>query len=301
VTSWLLTDPKGRRLGRDRATGAWSSEAPAVTHSALAESGFILRESLEGRYELQITASTSSAPYLVTVVAPDGAGRPVTVRHRGRTAEPGAVDRYELVYSPASTPAVTIAEVPDFSRFTILLASRGDMVLDARQPMDGSYTLQVTGSSSGSYSLDLRGWGRSGTAVARPELRDVPTEAGIVHLYRLDYAATAATPLRLGGRFEADRLLAFASATRDETRLRAGVTSFPLIIFYGARINPVTFNAMLNGDNVSGRFTPDPEGREIVRIPVAPGLNTLVLSVEGQAATGQIATDTHRLFFRVEQ
>ena len=84
------------------------------------------------------------------------------------------------------------------------------IVLDVRQPMDGSYMLQVTGTAPGSYTLDLRAWDRSGTATARPELRDVPTEPGVTHLYHLDYASTAKTPLKLGGRFEDDRLLAYA-------------------------------------------------------------------------------------------
>jgi hypothetical protein len=342
VTNWLLIDPRGRRLGRDPATGTWHSEAPAVTQSNAVESGFMLREPIEGRYELQITASSPSVPYQVAVQAPDGAGRPATARLAGRTAEPGAVDRYEVVYSPASTPAVTIAQAPDFSRFGILLSSRGDVpsellltdplgrqtgldpiekvahraipqscytdeggggrskVLDVRQPMDGSYILQVTGTARGSYSLDLRGWDRSGTATAKPELRDVPTESGAVHLYRLDYASTARTPLKLNAGTDGQRFLAFANPTSTETRLRAGITSFPLVIFYGAGIKPVTFNALLNGDNISGRFTPEPEDHEIVRIPLAPGLNTLVLSVEGATAHGQIATDTHRLVFRVE-
>lgn len=342
VTSWLVIDPRGRRLGRDPATGTWYSEAPAVTHSTAAESGFMLREPVEGRYELQITASVPSVPYQVAVQAPDRAGKPATARHAGRTAEPGAVDRYEIVYSPASAQAVTIAEVQDVSRFTILLSSRGDVVseliltdpqgrqtgldpigkvehrtiprssymdegigrrsmaLDVRQPMDGSYALQVTGTAPGSYSLDLRAWDRSGTATARPELRDVPTEPGIVHLYRLDYASTAKSPLKLGGRFDGDQLLAYANPTSTDTRLRAGVSSFPLVIFYGARVKPVTFNALLNGDNITGRFTPEPEGYQIVRIPLGPGLNTLVLSIEGTTASGQTPTDTHRLVFRVE-
>jgi len=158
----------------------------------------------------------------------------------------------------------------------------------------------VTATAPESYTLDLRAWDRSGTATARPQLRDVPTGPGVVHIYRLDYASTARTPLKLRGRFEGDRLLAYANPTSTETRLKAGVTSFPLVIFYGARIKPVTFNALLNGDNISGRFTPEPEGYQIVRIPLRPGRNTLVLSVAGATASGQPATDTHRLVLRVE-
>jgi len=65
-------------------------------------------------------------------------------------------------------------------------------------------------------------------------------------------------------------------------------------------LKPVTFNALLNGDNISGRFTPEPEGYQIVRIPLTPGRNTLVLSVAGATASGQPAPDTHRLLLRVE-
>jgi hypothetical protein len=342
VTSWLLTDPRGRRLGRDPVTGTWYSESPAMTHSTAVESGFMLRETMEGRYSLQVTASVPSVAYQLAVRAPDQAGKPATARYGGRTAEPGAADRYDIVYSQGSAPAVTIAEVGDSWRFGILLSSRGDVVseliltdpqgrrtgldpvgkverreiprasyvetgtsprtvlLDTREPMDGSYVLQVTGTAQGSYTLDLRAWDRNGTASTRPVLRDVPTGPGVVHLYRLDYVSTAKAPLKLSGRFESDRLLAYGNHAGTEAKLSPGATSFPLVIFYGAGIKPVTFNALLNGNNVSGRFTPEPEGYQIVRIPLASGPNTLVVSVEGMTAGGQTITDTHRLLFRVE-
>jgi hypothetical protein len=330
VVSWLLSDPQGRRLGRDFATGAWHAEAPAVTQSSATESGFMLRELLPGRYELQLTAEAASVPYQVSIQAPDQAGKPATARLAGRTPEPGAVDRYEIVYAPASTPALTLAEVAEPWRFRVVLSSRGDAtsdpvltdpqgrpvgrheafadlsnglrgsVLDVRQPIDGAYTLQVTGAAPGSYSLDLRAWDRSGAATSRPDLREVPTGPGAVHVYRLDYGATAAMPLKLGGRFEEGRLLVVANATSAETKVAAGAATFPLVLFYGARIDPVSFNALLDGDNITGRFTPEPGGYQIVRIPLRPGLNTLMLSVEGAAGNRPAAADTLRLVFRVE-
>jgi hypothetical protein len=350
VTSWFLVDPRGRRLGRDLATGAWLAEVPAITYSSAGDSGFTLRESVEGRYELQVSAPLPSVPYQVTVGGPDRAGKPSSARQDGRTAEPGAVDRYEIVYARAATPPVTVTAVRDLSRFTVLLSGRGDvpgeliltdprgqltgrdpvgnvehrtiprstyvdegvgqrvLALDLRQPADGRYTLQATGTAAGAYGLDLRAWDRGGTGAARPELRDVPTAPGVVHLYRLDYAATARVPLTLGGGFagsggktdEVNGFLAYANPASVETRLRAGTTSFPLVVFYGARIQPVTFSALLNGDNISGRFTPEPGGSQIVRLPLAAGLNTLVLSVDGATAGGATATDADRLAFRVE-
>ena len=158
----------------------------------------------------------------------------------------------------------------------------------------------MTGAAAGSYSLDLRAWDRSGAVTAWPELRGVPTSPGAVHVYRLDYAATGGTPLKLGGHFAEGRLLLAGNVTSPETRLAVGAASFPLVLFYGARIDPVSFNAHLNGDNISGRFTPEPDGYQIVRVPVRHGVNTLVLSVESAAASGAPATDTLRLVFRVE-
>jgi hypothetical protein len=64
------------------------------------------------------------------------------------------------------------------------------------------------------------------------------------------------------------------------------------------RIGVKQVNTLLNGDNISGRFTPEPEGYEIV--PLAPGPNTLLLSVEGTTASGRTVTDPHSLVFRVE-
>ena len=50
-----------------------------------------------------------SVPYQVTVQAPDQAGKPATAHHAGRTAEPGAVDRYDGLlptnFQPVETPA----------------------------------------------------------------------------------------------------------------------------------------------------------------------------------------------------
>ncbi len=330
VVSWLLSDPQGRRLGRDLATGAWHAEAPAVTQSSAAESGFMLRELVPGRYELQVTAELPSVSYQIFVQAPDQAGKPATARLAGRTPEPGAVDRYEIVYAPASAPALTLAEVAEPWRLRVLLSDRGDAtkeavlldpqgravgrpqafadlgngqrgrVLDVRQPMDGAYTLQVTGAAPGSYSLDLRAWDRSGAVTSRPQLRGVPTGPGAVHVYRLDYAATGGMPLKLGGHFAEGRFLVAGNATSPETKLTAGTASFPLVLFYGGGIDPVSFDAHLNGDNISGRFTPEPDGYQIVRVPLRPGVNTLVLSVEGALTSGVPATDTLRLVFRVE-
>lgn len=76
------------------------------------------------------------------------------------------------------------------------------MVLHLRQPMDGSYVLQVSGTVAGNYSLDIRAKDWEGTAGARPEFRNVPTAPDTVHRYRLEYKATPKASFKVAGAFD---------------------------------------------------------------------------------------------------
>ena len=303
-TSLFLLDPRGRRLGVDPATNALYSEIPAVTYSGWAESGVGLREPAEGRYQLEITGTDASLPYEVAVQAPDQTGKLWTVVRAGRTSEPGAIDRYELVYSKTSARVVTLSDVKDFSEITVLLSGVADRVsellltdprgrqtgldplknaesrqiprssyldegsqqrtkvLHIRQPMDGSYLLQVSGMKTGSYSLDIRAGDRNGETAVRPEFRNVPIDRAKVHLYLMEYEANAKITLRVLGGFdgggkpprEINSFLTYANPTGPHVRLQAGVSRFPLLIFYGPSIQPTTFSAVLNGNNISTTY-----------------------------------------------
>lgn len=96
------------------------------------------------------------------------------------------------------------------------------------------------------------------------------------------------------------KFLTYANPVSPQTRLAAGVTAFPLLIFYGPSIQPTTFNAMLNGNNISGRFMPGPDQYELVWIPLKPGSNALTLAVEGVTTSGQRTRDTDKLVFLAE-
>ncbi|MBI2091283.1 MAG: hypothetical protein HYT78_21520 [Deltaproteobacteria bacterium] len=347
---WFLIDPRGRRRGVDPATSASYADIPAITYySATGQSGLMLKEPLEGRYELHITAAFPSLRYKLFVHAPDRTGKPWTTPYANRTAEAGAVHRYDVVYSKASTPPVRVSEAKDFSYLTLLLTGiekpvsellltdprgrrtglapaanaayrevprssyhtegtgRQAMVLDLRQPRDGSYVLQVAGTAVGRYTLDLRAGDRSGSATSKPDFRDIPIDRDVVHLYALDYSAVAENPLIVAGGFDGKgpisddraKLLTYANPVSAETSLPPGTTNFPLLIFYGRSIKPVTFTAMLNDTNISSRFTPAPGTSQTVLVPLRPGSNTLVLSVDGTTASGSGATDVDRLVFLV--
>jgi len=96
-----------------------------------------------------------------------------------------------------------------------------------------------------------------------------------------------------------NELLTYANPIAAQTRLRAGKIPFPLIIFYGAAIDPASFTAALNGADISRRFKPIPGRYQVVPLKFALGSNTLVLSVQGKAASGQVTTDTDRFGFSV--
>jgi hypothetical protein len=349
-THLFVLDPRGRRLGIDPATNILHSEIPAITYSGWGESAVGLREVTEGRYQIAVTATSTGVPYKLAVQAPDQTGKLWTATRASRTSEPGAVDRYELVYTKNSEPAVILSEVNNLSDITLLLSGGGDtasellvtdpqgrktgrdplsklehrkiprssylnegsqgqaLVLHIRQPMDGSYLIEVSGTKAGNYSLDVRARDWQGVAVARPEFRNIPTDRYTVHRYRLEYRASPKSSVRMAGAFDGggekpddtNRLLTYANPIDRKVRFAAGTTQVPLLIFYGVSIQPPTFNAMLNGSNISSRFTPAPDQYELVWLPLKPGLNKFAVAVEGTTTSGRTAKDIDDLVFLVE-
>ncbi|MCP4716597.1 MAG: hypothetical protein GY868_15860 [Deltaproteobacteria bacterium] len=96
----------------------------------------------------------------------------------------------------------------------------------------------------------------------------------------------------------ANTFLAYANPL--EVRTEVQVNSFPLHVFYGETIDPAAFKAKFNNVDISGRFTPQPVGDEIVVLDLQQGKNTLVLSIEGTRESGRRSTDrdTLLLFYR---
>lgn len=97
---------------------------------------------------------------------------------------------------------------------------------------------------------------------------------------------------------DVNAFLQYASPLDARTELPAGTTSYEVHVFYGATIDPATFQATLN-DAPFGGFTPVPGGNEVVAIPLSPGRNVLVLEVQGTRLDGRSATDRDRLTFVV--
>jgi hypothetical protein len=81
------------------------------------------------------------------------------------------------------------------------------------------------------------------------------------------------------------------------TTLENGVNTFDLQIYYGANIDPSTFKAILNSQDVGALFTPQPETDQHVTLSLQPGRNVLELRVDGVRNDGKTATDSDRLVF----
>ncbi|MFH7321223.1 hypothetical protein ACHHRT_11520, partial [Desulfurivibrio sp. D14AmB] len=89
--------------------------------------------------------------------------------------------------------------------------------------------------------------------------------------------------------------------TQAQTELAPGANSYTVHVYYGRTVDPTTFSAELNREDVTGLFSPQPFSDEEVEIPLQPGRNTLVLSIEGSRNDGKKARDADRLVFIVPQ
>ncbi len=173
-------------------------------------------------------------------------------------------------------------------------------------PTDGEYVVQVTGTASGTYTLNLLGYDRAGRSAGFLG-RDIPISSGEVHQYAFQFSATdmSGGTLALSGGFlgggqrtAVNALLSYARPGQTRTTLPAGATTYSLMVFYHAGVDPSTFQADLNGVSVTTRFTPTPGGSETVNIPLQSGRNVLKLSVSGNVG-GRVATDRDQLTFLV--
>jgi len=197
-------------------------------------------------------------------------------------------------------------EIPN-SGFDEDMVGRPMKEFDIREPLDGSYLVQVIGTARGSYDLYIRPQDETAHSPNQPTFDNIPTVPGMIHAYRLEYTRTPGVLMKVTGGLEGgeetqgevDKFLTYAYPTAPQSELRGKQTSFPLVILYGSAINPTSLRATLNGTNISRRFKPVPGSHQVVPLKFVRGSHTLVLSVEGTTATGQVATDTDRLLFLV--
>lgn len=67
-------------------------------------------------------------------------------------------------------------------------------VLDIAGPAEGKYTIQVTGTDTGTYDLEVRTINVDGQPAPMTALNDVATEPDKIHKFAFEYSATSSTP-----------------------------------------------------------------------------------------------------------
>ncbi|MBF0319281.1 MAG: C39 family peptidase [Nitrospirae bacterium] len=184
--------------------------------------------------------------------------------------------------------------------------------LDISKPVAGDYKLQVIGTGTGNYMLDIRSWNPDLDSSISGWVRifeNVPITPNEVQIYGFHYAKTTTTALEftaIDGNFDGkgqrpadvNKFLSYVTPTGSPVTLAQGTTSYTLVILYDKSIKAETFTAALNGSNVTSLFHPKAGSAEAVTVNINQGRNTLVLSVDG-TLPGRTATDTDRLVFIV--
>ncbi len=169
-----------------------------------------------------------------------------------------------------------------------------------------TYTLEVIGTQTGYYDLDLH-YSDPQFNQANSSFQDLPIASGQVESFTFSLPMATGGGFAISGGFAGggqrpatvDKFLTYANPTNRSTTMPAGVYSFPLIVFYGPSTNPASFAAVLDGMNVTALFRPQPGGMNFVALPLSLGRNVLKLSIQGTAG-GRTATDTDRLVFKTQ-
>jgi Peptidase_C39 like family len=172
-------------------------------------------------------------------------------------------------------------------------------------PPSGDYTLQVTGTDTGTYVLEFLGRDTTGASL-QTVFPPLPTAPGVVHTFTIHMNLATGTPPAFAGAFDGggqrprdvNKFLTYSSPVASQTTASAGSTSFPLIIFYDPAVLPASFAATANGTVVTNLFNPQPGTFEIVNVPVTSGRNVIELSIDGALPT-RTARDTDRLVIQV--
>ncbi|HXH40308.1 MAG TPA: hypothetical protein VNN08_16890, partial [Thermoanaerobaculia bacterium] len=171
--------------------------------------------------------------------------------------------------------------------------------------VDGDYALTVTGTGTGTYTADIYAVDASQN-VPSISIKQVPTSLNQVQTYVVHFDHTNAANVAFTGGFDGggqrpkdvNKFLTYANPSSSSTTLPAGTTTYPLIIFYSTEMLPATFNATLNGVDITSQFAPAPGTMQIVSLSLPSGRNVLKLSTDGQLPS-RVATDSDRLVLQV--
>ncbi len=204
-------------------------------------------------------------------------------------------------FSQLPNAAYVDDSITDITDSTDNAAEGSSKVLVLQPPASDTYTLTVTGIDFGTYELELRAVDPS-LQKAFAKLQNLPTSPGTVHKFAITTPITPGQPIPVFGAVNGggqNGFLTFANPIRQASLVPAGQNNFPLLVLYGSTINPGSFKASLNGQDVHLLFSPAAGTSQVVNIPLPNGQSTLNFQISGTTASGQFATDTETLLFDV--
>lgn len=98
---------------------------------------------------------------------------------------------------------------------------------------------------------------------------------------------------------DVNSFLGYLQPTQAQTEMQPDTTHYTIHLYYGRTINPETFKAELNKQDITQQFSPTPLTDQEVEISLQKGRNVLILSTEGVRKDGKKANDKDRLVFIV--
>ena len=164
--------------------------------------------------------------------------------------------------------------------------------LTVSEPVDGDFSIRIVGTYEERYSLEIRGYDLAGTFY-RPSTGSIPIELYAIHTFSLRYKKGNEKDLdsmALRGGYDGtgdigeddNLLLSYFTCSSSEIELPAGTKQYSLGIWYHEVVDPESFTAILNGEDVSALFNPETNSNEIVTLDLSKGSNGLILTIEGE-------------------
>ena len=208
---------------------------------------------------------------------------------------------------------ISFKDIPDSYYETVFMedTESGDrgpplMELEIPRPLAGDYQLQVIGTGTGAYDLDIQAVDPENNPTSG-RFKNIPVNLAEIHKYNFYFAKTVGSEIQIYGGFDGggqrprdmNKFLSYSKPSDHQTNLPMGTITYGLMIFYDKAIIPATFKAEINNVDISSLFTPVPSSNQVVNLTLHMGRNNLVLSVDGNLPNRK-ATDTDRLVFIVK-
>ena len=235
-------------------------------------------------------AAPANQPLVITVSVDYGAQLLLSDSHGRKSGYDPSTDQVLSGLPEAVYVNDSISDAEDSSADAAEAESR---VMEIHPALKEKYLLKVLATDRKAYNLEFlcAGPAEASSAISA---RDIPISPAGEHTFVVD-PSSCSRQFLWGGFDErngpAASLLTYASPAAASVHL-TGLSAFPLVLVYGAQIDPSSFSATLNGNPVHNLFHAAPGKAEGVSVAVQPGRNVLQLNVAAKSGSNAVVTTT---------